>query len=73
MHGGIFAADIHNKDQIRQTLHGADAVQPGVQSGDLALDEQAFLFGQAVDLTAVAQISQDVPFPRYGHAWCSSW
>ncbi len=58
MHRGMFTHHIHNKYQIRDSLHIADTGKVGLQALDLAINEQAFLLGEAFDLTGLVHAFQ---------------
>ena len=73
MHGGVLAHNIHDEDQVRGALHFAHTGEAGNQFLDVAADEQAFFFGQPVDLAGFLHFFQPVQFLDAVEHGASSW
>ena len=55
------AADVDART-VRAALHDTRTRQTGRQTGDLAFDQQAFFFGQAINLVAIAHLLKAFQF-----------
>ncbi len=56
------APHVHHEDQFGQALHRANAFEAGEQAVNFATDQQAFFFGEAVDLARLAQLLETIQF-----------
>jgi hypothetical protein len=58
MDRGFFTTDVHDEEQVGAALHRSRTRKTGGETGDLATDEQTFLFGQAIQLIVIAHLLQ---------------